>query len=213
MQTAGLSLHAELAIDYFELRAADAQQKLLDDTVTAYAEALRVTQNRVDGGAAPESDAAQAQTQLQHHRVQATDIAVQRAQFEHAIAVLIGKPPAAFSLAPAPLAIAPPVIPPACPRNCWSAGPISPPPSAGSRKRMSRSASPRRAYYPSLIFDAQSGFEGHSSRDLVQLAEPVLGGRPVDGRNAVRRRPAPRRSRIKRAPLMTRRSRIIARPR
>jgi outer membrane protein TolC len=94
LQTASLSLHAELAIDYIELRAADAQQQLLDDTVNAYADALRLTRNRVAGGAAPESDAAEAETQLDTTRVQATDIAAQRAQFEHAIAVLIGKRPA-----------------------------------------------------------------------------------------------------------------------
>jgi NodT family efflux transporter outer membrane factor (OMF) lipoprotein len=162
LQTAGLSLHAELAIDYFELRAADAQQKLLDDTVTAYAEALRVTQNRVNGGAAPESDAAQAQTQLQTTQVEATDIAAQRAQFEHAIAVLIGKPPAAFSLAPAPLAIAPPVIPAGLPSELLERRPDI----AAAERRVAEANEEigiaKAAYYPSLVFDAQSGFEGHS---------------------------------------------------
>jgi NodT family efflux transporter outer membrane factor (OMF) lipoprotein len=93
LQTASLSLHAELAVDYFELRSADTQQQLLDATVKAYADALRLTQNRFEGGAAPKSDVAQAQTQLNGSRVQDTDIGVVRAQYEHAIAILIGKPP------------------------------------------------------------------------------------------------------------------------
>jgi outer membrane protein TolC len=110
LETVNLRLRGELAFDYFELRSADAQKQLLDDTVKAYRDALQLTVNRFEGGAAPKSDVAQAQTQLQTTMVQDTDIAVQRAQFEHAIAVLIGKPPAAFSLPASPLNLAPPDI-------------------------------------------------------------------------------------------------------
>jgi hypothetical protein len=111
LETARLSLQAELAMDYFELRAADAQQQLLDETVRAFEAALRLTTNRFEGGAAPKSDVAQAQTQLDTTRAQAIDVAVQRAQFEHAIATLIGKPPAAFNLPPRPLSTLPPDVP------------------------------------------------------------------------------------------------------
>src|SRR5580698_3142896 len=111
LQTARLSLHAEVAVDYFEVRSADAQERLLNDTVKAYAEALRLTQNRFEGGAAPKSDVAQAQTQLQTAQVLASDITVQRAQFEHALAILIGKPPAAFHVAVSPLNRLAPVLP------------------------------------------------------------------------------------------------------
>ena len=111
-----LSLHAELAIDYFELRSADADKKLLDDTVTAYSEALRLTQNRFEGGAAPMSDVAQAKTQLEDAQVLDSDISAYRAEYEHAIAILIGKPPAAFSLPAIPLNFAPPQL------ACDSAG-------------------------------------------------------------------------------------------
>jgi outer membrane protein TolC len=90
LATANLSLHAELAIDYFELRSADAQKQLLDDTVKAYSDALQLTRNRFEGGAAPKSDVAQAQTQLDAARVQDTDITEARAEYEHAIATLIG---------------------------------------------------------------------------------------------------------------------------
>src|SRR5258705_321858 len=102
-------------MDYFEMRAADAQKQLLDETVKAFEAALRLTTNRFEGGAAPKSDVAQAQTQLDTTRAQATDIAVQRAQFEHAIATLIGKPPAAFSLPRRPLRTPPPAIPAGAP--------------------------------------------------------------------------------------------------
>ena len=115
-----LSLQAELAFDYFELRSADAQKQILDNTVESYAAALRLTQNRYEGGAAPKSDVAQAQTQLETAQVQDTDIGVQRSQYEHAIAILIGKPPAEFSLKPAASPLRPPDIPVGMP--CGFAG-------------------------------------------------------------------------------------------
>jgi NodT family efflux transporter outer membrane factor (OMF) lipoprotein len=162
LQTASLSLHAELAIDYIELRSTDEQQKLLDDTVKAYAEALRVTTNRVAGGAAPESDAAEAQTQLDTTQVQTTDLAAQRAQFEHAIAVLIGKPPAAFSLAPASLAVKQPVVPTGLPSELLERRPDI----AAAERRVAEANEQigiaKAAYYPSLFLNAESGFEGHN---------------------------------------------------
>ena len=114
-QTVMLSLQAELAVDYFEARSADAQEKLLNDTVKYYEEAYRITNNRFEGGVAPKSDVDQAKTQLEAARVQARDITLQRAQFEHAIAVLLGKPPASFTLSDAPLDARPPAIPPGLP--------------------------------------------------------------------------------------------------
>src|SRR5437867_10862963 len=80
LETARLSLQAELAIDYVELRAADAQKELLEATVKAFTETLRLTVNRFEGGAAPKLDVAQAQTQLENTQAQLTDVAVQRAQ-------------------------------------------------------------------------------------------------------------------------------------
>src|SRR5260370_3837043 len=115
LQTATRSLQAELALDYFELRSADAQQRLLDDTVKAYESSLQLARNRFEGGAASKADVVQAQTQLESTRVQTTDVAVRRAQFEHAIPVLIGEPPAAFSLPPAPLDLQPPPVAPGLP--------------------------------------------------------------------------------------------------
>ncbi len=83
-----LSLHAELAMDYFQLRGLDAQKELLDSTVESYSKALQLTQSRYQGGIATAVDVAQAQTQLETTRAQSVDVGVNRAAFEHAIAVL-----------------------------------------------------------------------------------------------------------------------------
>jgi NodT family efflux transporter outer membrane factor (OMF) lipoprotein len=162
LASTSLSLHAELAMDYIELRSADAQARLLADTVKAYERALALTQNRLAGGEAPASDVAQAQTQLDTTRVQATDIAVQRAQYEHAIAILIGRPPAAVSLPPAPLTLAQPAIPVGLPSELLQRRPDI----AAAERRMAE-ANERigiavAAYYPSLNLNAGSGFEGTS---------------------------------------------------
>ncbi len=93
-----LSLHAELASDYFVLRGLDIEQRFLDHTVADYSRALQLTQNLYKGGAAAISDVQQAQAQLESARTQAEDTRLRRAQTEHAIAVLVGREPTAFSL-------------------------------------------------------------------------------------------------------------------
>ena len=95
-----LSLHAELASDYFALRGDDIAQHILDQSVVMYRKALYLTRKRYEGGAAPIADVDQAQTQYNAAKTQAADMRLNRAKLEHAIAVLIGQPPAAFSLAP-----------------------------------------------------------------------------------------------------------------
>jgi NodT family efflux transporter outer membrane factor (OMF) lipoprotein len=163
LQTAGLSLHAELAVDYFELRSADAQKQLLDDTVKAYTDALQLTQNRFEGGAAPKSDVAQAKTQLEGAQVQDTDITVMRAQFEHAIATLIGKPPAEFNITPAPkTALQLPVIPVGVPASLLERRPDI---AAGERRVAEANDQigiARDAFFPSLVIGATGGFTGTS---------------------------------------------------
>jgi NodT family efflux transporter outer membrane factor (OMF) lipoprotein len=162
LATVNLSLHAELAYDYFELRSADAQKQLLDDTVKTYQVALQLTVDRFEGGAAPKSDVAQARTQLQTTVVQDTDIAVQRTDFEHAIAVLIGKPPAAFSLPAAPLNLAPPDISPGLPSQLLERRPDI----AAAERRVAEANDQigiaRAAYYPTVMLSASAGFEGDS---------------------------------------------------
>ena len=162
LETAKLSLHAELAMDYFELRSADAQKQLLDDTVKAYAGALKLTVNRFAGGVAPKSDVAQAQTQLDTTQVRDTDIAVQRAQFEHAIALLIGKPPAAFSLPPAPSNVQPPNIPVGLPAQLLERRPDI----AAAERRVAEANEQvgiaRAAFFPAVVLSTSAGFEGTS---------------------------------------------------
>ena len=165
LASVGLSLHAELAIDYFNLRSADSQKKLLDDSVAAYADALQLTTNRMNGGAAPESDVAQAKTQLDTTRVQDTDVTVQRAQYEHAIAVLIGKAPADFSLPPAPLTLHEPVIPTGMPSELLQRRPDI----AAAERRVAEANEQvgiaQAAYYPSLLLTPIIGVENHGIRD------------------------------------------------
>jgi NodT family efflux transporter outer membrane factor (OMF) lipoprotein len=164
LATARLSLQAETAFDYFELRSADAQRQLLEDTVKAYTGALQLTVNRFEGGAAPKSDVAQAQTQLDATRAQATDIGVQRAQFEHAIAVIIGQPPAKFSLPPTPISlkIEPPGIPVGVPSELLERRPDI----AAAERRMAEGNEQigiaRAAFFPTVVLGASAGFEGTS---------------------------------------------------
>jgi len=165
METARLSLHSELAVDYFDLRSADAQEKLLAETVTAYQDALQLTQDRYDGGAAPESDVTQARTQLQAAQVAETDVAVQRAGYEHAIAVLTGRPPANLNLAAVPLTIQPPVLPQvpgALPSQLLERRPDI----AAEERRMAAANEQigiaQAAFYPTLSLSAVAGFAGTS---------------------------------------------------
>ena len=162
LATATLSIQAEVAYDYFELRAADAQKKLLADTVKAYTDALDLTTNRFEGGASPKSDVAQAQTQLDTAVAQETDIDVERTQYEHAIAVLLGKAPAQFSLPAAPLNAQPPVIPIGLPSQLLERRPDI----AASERRVEEANEQigiaRAAFFPSVVLGASAGFEGSS---------------------------------------------------
>jgi len=159
-ETAKLSLEAELALDYFELRSADAQKQLLDDTVKAYTDNLQLTLNRFKGGVAPKADVAQAQTQLDTTRVQDTDVTVQRAQFEHAIAILIGKPPAELNLAAAPLNYQPPSIPIGLPSELLQRRPDI----AAAERRVAEANQQigiaRAAYFPTVTLGGTAGFAG-----------------------------------------------------
>ncbi len=170
LETARLSLQAELAMDYFELRAADAQKRLLDETVDALEAALRLTTNRYQGGAAPKSDVAQAQTQLDTTRAQATDVTVQRAQLEHAIAILIGQPPAAFRLSPRPLDTRPPDIPVGLPSHLLERRPDIAAAERRGAEANEQIGIAKAAYYPTLMLNASVGFEGSSFGNLLNAS-------------------------------------------
>ena len=117
LASAQLSFEAALASDYFTLRIDDEQSRLLNATVDAFQKSLEITQNRYRAGVAAKSDVAQAQTQVETTRAQAIAVGVQRAQLEHAIAVLIGKPPAELTIAPAPLFVKAPEVPTGLPSD------------------------------------------------------------------------------------------------
>jgi NodT family efflux transporter outer membrane factor (OMF) lipoprotein len=159
-ETAKLSLEAELALDYFEVRSADAQKQLLDDTVKAYTDNVQLTLKRFSKGVAPKADVAQAQTQLETTGVQDTDVTVQRAQFEHAIAILVGKPPAEFSLPAAPLNNQPPGTPIGLPSELLQRRPDI----AAAERRVAEANQQigiaRAAYFPTVNLDGTAGFAG-----------------------------------------------------
>jgi NodT family efflux transporter outer membrane factor (OMF) lipoprotein len=184
---AQLSVQAELAIDYFELRSADAQGQLLANTVKAYQEALRITTNRFEGGVVNESDVFQARTQLQAAIVQQSDIVVQRAQYEHAIAVLIGQPPNSFSLKQAPLPAGPPTIPAALPSQLLERRP-----DIAAAERRANAANEqigiaRAAYFPTLNLSLSGGLEAgalanfFSVGNLAYLIGPTVAQTFYDG--------------------------------
>jgi NodT family efflux transporter outer membrane factor (OMF) lipoprotein len=166
MESVRLSLHAELATDYFGLRGADGQEKLLDDTIRAYEAALDLTRQRFNGGLALQSDVTQAEAQLEQTRVQRSDVEVQRAQFEHAIAVLTGKPPAALTIPSSPINLNAPRMPTVqgmLPSELLERRPDI----AADERRMAAANEQigiaQAAYYPSLSLNALIGMEGTSA--------------------------------------------------
>jgi NodT family efflux transporter outer membrane factor (OMF) lipoprotein len=162
-----LSLHAELALDYFQLRGLDSQKQLLDSTVTSYERALQLTDSRYKGGVASAVDVAQAQTQLETTRAQAEDVSVDRAAFEHAIAVLIGKPPYQFSQQSSPLANPPPQIPPGMPSDLIERRPDI---AAAERRVQEANAQigvARAAYFPIFALTGGGGFDSSKITNLL----------------------------------------------
>ena len=154
-----LSAQAELAQDYFLLRALDTQKQLLEASVAAFNKSLQLTKNRYAGGVASRADVAQAETQLHTTQAQAIDVTVQRAQLEHAIAILIGKAPAEFSLPPATLAALPPPVPPGVPSALLERRPDI---AAAERRIAAANAQigvAIAAYYPTVTLGASFGFE------------------------------------------------------
>ena len=156
-----LELHAELATDYFTLRGLDVQQQLLDRTVADYAHALQLTQNLYNGGASPISDVQQAQAQLETAKTQAEDTRLRRAQTEHAIAVLVGRDPSAFSLAalPAPTLPVLPSIDPGLPSQLLERRPDV---AAAERRVAAANANigvARAAFFPVFNLFASAGYQ------------------------------------------------------
>jgi len=164
-----LSMQAELAQDYFGLRALDAERQIQEAAIADDERTLELTRNRYAAGVVPRSDAVQAEALLRAAQAQASDIGVQRAQFEHAIAVLVGKPPAEFSLARAPLGAAPPEVPVGVPSDLLERRPDI----AGAERRVAAANAQigvaQAAFYPALTLSATVGTSFASALDAAPL--------------------------------------------
>ncbi|RAR52638.1 NodT family efflux transporter outer membrane factor (OMF) lipoprotein [Paraburkholderia unamae] len=159
LESVRLSVTSQLASDYFDLRTLDRQKKLLDDTVTAYTAALRIVQQQLADGAIDASAVAQAQTQLESARTMDSDIDVQRAQLQHAIATLVGVPASSFVLPPQVAPVVVPQIPAGVPSALLERRPDI----AASERRVAaanaRIGEARAAFYPDLTLSATAGLE------------------------------------------------------
>jgi NodT family efflux transporter outer membrane factor (OMF) lipoprotein len=167
LENARLLYQAELAADYFQIQGLDASRQLLDATVKSYEQYVQLTQNRYDGGVASMGDVALAQTQLETARAQLVDLGVQRAQFEHAIAVLTGKPPSDLSIAAAPKQSPPPASLIGIPSTLLERRP-----DVAAAERQVAAANEqigiaKAAFYPSLTFSASAGSQTTAIVDLL----------------------------------------------
>ena len=167
LATMNLSMHSQLALFYFQARTLDAEEQLLNSAVTQYEQALELIKNRYAGGIASDVEVQQAETQLETTRAQTIDVGVARAQYEHAVAVLIGKPPASFRLAPLPLTMPPPPIPVGLPSDLLERRP-----DIASAERQMASANAqigvaKAAYYPNISLGAAGGFESSAITTLI----------------------------------------------
>jgi NodT family efflux transporter outer membrane factor (OMF) lipoprotein len=170
---ATLSAQSELAQDYFQLRVMDQQIALYKQSIDAYQRYLTVIQNQYEGGNTSRGTLAQAQTQLESTKASALDLQWQRAQLEHAIAVLIGKPPAQFSLAARDVKLNLPAMPDAIPSQLLQRRPDI---AAAERTMASSNAAvgvATAAYYPDLTLSASGGFASSAFHNLFSLPNRV----------------------------------------
>lgn len=177
-----LSIRAELAMDYFELRGLDLQKQLLDNTVADYQRALDLTERRFHSGVASDSDVALAQTQLETTRTQDIDVGVARAQYEHAIAALIGESASTFTLPAAPLTVNLPTIPTGIPSQLLERRPDI---AAAERRVAAANAQigiAMSAYYPTIQLSGIGGFESKYPGTWIQGPSALwsLGGSAIE---------------------------------
>jgi NodT family efflux transporter outer membrane factor (OMF) lipoprotein len=177
-----LSVRSELAEDYFEMRGLDLQKQLLDATIQSDSDYLDLTKTRFKGGVATDVDVAQAQTELDSVTAQDIDVGVARAQFEHAIATLIGTPASSFSLGFAPLTLDLPVIPAGVPSELLERRPDI---SGAERRTQAANAQigiALSAYYPNVQLGGSGGFQSENAGTWIQGPSSLwsLGGSAVE---------------------------------
>ena len=162
LESTRLLVQAELAQDFFQLHTSDAQKQLLDAAVIAFQKFLELTKNQYASGVASRADVLSAETQLKTTEAQAIDVGVQRAQLEHAIALLVGKPASLFSVPVGPLTEGPPAVPVGVPSEILERRPDI----AGAERRVAAANAQIgvavAAYYPTVTLSASGGFEGSS---------------------------------------------------
>jgi NodT family efflux transporter outer membrane factor (OMF) lipoprotein len=167
LENARLSLIAQLADDYIQLRSLDRDSAILDETVKAYARALSLTRQRHDAGIAPGLDVSQAQTQLNAARSEAAQTLAQRALMEHAIAALLGVSASTFSIKPGIVDIRLPQIPSGVPSTLLQRRPDI---AAAQRRMIAANANigvARAAYFPALTLGAQGGLQSSGYSNLL----------------------------------------------
>jgi NodT family efflux transporter outer membrane factor (OMF) lipoprotein len=162
LENTRLTAQAELAVDYYQLRTQDSLKQLLDATVMAYQQSLQVNQALYDTGIGGEEAVAQAEVQLQATQAQDTNLGIARAQYEHAIALLVGQPASTFSIPVEPLTADPPPIPIGVPSQLLERRP-----DVAADERLMAQANAQigvatAAYYPTLTLSATAGFESSS---------------------------------------------------
>ena len=159
LENTRLTAQAELAVDYFQLRGQDALKQLLDSTVVAYEESLKLTKALYETGIDSDEAVAQAETQLEATRALDTNIGILRSQYEHAIALLTGQPASSFSIAVEPLKTPPPAIPFGVPSQLLERRPDI----AASERLMAQANAQigvaKAAYYPTVTLSASAGFQ------------------------------------------------------
>jgi NodT family efflux transporter outer membrane factor (OMF) lipoprotein len=169
LEAARLSAQATLAQSYFQMRVLDAQQLLLEDTIAAYEKSLKLVQNQYAAGIVAKADVVQATTQIKTTRAQAIDLGVQRAQLEHAIALLVGKPPSALSIPRSSLATAVPPVPAAVPSALLERRPDI----AAAERRMAQANAQigvaKAAFFPALTLSASGGYQSATMADWLTM--------------------------------------------
>jgi NodT family efflux transporter outer membrane factor (OMF) lipoprotein len=173
LAAARLSAQSEFVTDYISLRQTDAQLELLRNTITSYQRFFDITQNQFNAGIVARVDVLQAETQLDNAKIQLVNLQLTRAQLEHAMAVLLGKAPADFSLAVAPWNNIVPDIPKVVPSELLQRRPDI----AGAERRVAAANEQigiaRAAYYPTLGLSANYGTAGSQVANLVHASDSL----------------------------------------
>jgi NodT family efflux transporter outer membrane factor (OMF) lipoprotein len=168
-----LTIQAELAVDYFQLRAQDALIQLGTATVDAYRQSLNYTRAQYETGIGTDEAVAQAEVQMRTAQAQATNLGIARAQYEHAIALLVGKPASAFTLPPEPFGVKVPQVPVAVPSELLERRP-----DVAANERLVAQANAqigvaKAAYFPTLTLSASAGFESSTLADWLKWPSRV----------------------------------------